>query len=631
MAKDKEKKKIPFNTFRKGLAGALIGATILAGGVALTGCSGAGEKGDPGKDGIDGTNGSVWYHGADDPTANIGVVGDYYFETDNGNVWFRGTNGWAVISNITGPQGPEGPEGPQGPEGKPGEDGEDGSSGGSGSSTEANVLYGKSILAIGDSYVAGHTSPVADTWISQLAARNNMTKYVYAENGISVSHPTTVAKNGLVDKMSTIISQVEDVDYIVFLAGHNDANASLNGGAAVPIGTDDDATSATYKGSLNIIIETLLNNYPTAEILFLTPFERYGTEEAYVTAMEEVCAKWSIPCFDNYHDSGICWQNDAQKEAYESANLHFNKAGHERISYIYETILKNHLVIGGGVGGGSNNGNTSGGGSTTNPDSGNEDDGGSTTPTPDGGGEAVSGFTFAHAAGNTKRACATITLKAGQTVNFAKAETWSTYKYAIGPGNKGISTTWIGGGWQDNAAVTVSEAGVYTIMVARQDDAELATTELKAFETFFSFTEATPTPDGGEGGEDVGGGEPTDPTPGEGEDGGEGTPEEIVLTFAFISHSDGNQVRAGATVELTAGTTIDFANVADGATYKYAIGLGNNGAGTSWIGGGYQTAGTPCTIVTSGLHTIMIARVDNAAMTEEELALFAKMFVIVVA
>ena len=104
-----------------------------------------------------------------------------------------------------------------------------------------------------------------------------------------------------------------------------------------------------------------------------------------------------------------------------------------------------------------------------------------------------------------------------------------------------------------------------------------------------------------------------------------------MLTFAFISHSNGNQVRAGTTVELTAGTTIDFANVADGATYKYAIGLGNNGAGTPWIGGGYQTAGTPCTIVTSGLHTIMIARVDGAAMTEEELALFANMFVIVVA
>ncbi len=621
MAKDKEKKKVPFNTFRKGLAGALIGATILAGGVALAGCSGAGEKGDPGKDGVDGTNGSVWYHGAEDPTANIGVVGDYYFETDNGNVWFRGESGWAVISNITGPEGPQGPEGP---EGKPGEDGSSGESEGS---TEANVLYGKSILAIGDSYVAGHTSPVADTWISQLAARNNMTKYVYAENGISVSHPTTVAKNGLVDKMSTIINQVKDVDYVVFLAGHNDANASLNGGSAVPIGTDDDATSATYKGSLNIIIATSLNNYPTAQILFLTPFERYGTEEAYVTAMEEICAKWSIPCFDNYHDSGICWQNAAQKEAYESANLHFNKAGHERISYIYETILKNHLVIGGGVGGGSNNGNTSGGGSTTDPDTGNDgDDSGTTTPTPDGGGEEVAGFEFALVSDNNKRACATITLKAGETVNFAKTETWSTYKYAIGPGTQGISTPWIGGGWQDNSAVTVTEAGTYTIMVARQDDAALAATELEAFETFFNFVEST-TPNPGEGEGDGN----TDPTPGEGEDGEEGTPEAIVLTFGFISHASGEKMRAGATVQLTAGTTIDFANVADGETYKYAIGFGNNGAGTPWIGGGYQTVGTPCTIVSSGLHTIMIARVDGAAMTEEELALFANMFVIVVA
>ena len=307
-----------------------------------------GAKGDKGDSGIQGPSGgtgqsgSKWLTGTEiaGTSSEISIVianskiGDLYLNTETSNVYqCIAENVWSWLTNIKGQ---------------------------SGSSAVANVLEGKKLLAIGDSYVKGHTSPESDTWVSQLATRNNMTKYVYAQNGISVAHPTTTTNNGIVDMLDTIVSEVDSTDYILFLAGHNDANASLNGGSAVPIGTNDDSTKTTYKGSLNIIIETLLDNYPTAKILFLTPFERYGTEEAYVTAMQEICAKWSIPCFDNYHNSGICWQNDEQRLIYESANLHFNQAGHERISCMYESILKNNLVIGGDVATGDTNGGNGG-------------------------------------------------------------------------------------------------------------------------------------------------------------------------------------------------------------------------------------------------------------------------------
>ncbi len=135
MAKDKNKKKVPFNVFRKGIIGAALGVAMFAGSVGmLAGCGSAGEKGDPGANGI---NGSTWYHGTEDPTSTLGVVGDYYFETDLGNVWFRGEGGWAVISNLhgedgtgtQGPEGPQGPEGEQGPEGPQGPEGEQGETG----------------------------------------------------------------------------------------------------------------------------------------------------------------------------------------------------------------------------------------------------------------------------------------------------------------------------------------------------------------------------------------------------------------------------------------------------------------------------------------------------------------------
>lgn len=392
---------------------------------------------------LKGTDGATWLSGTTEPTTTQGKNGDFYLNESNYDIYKKTDGVWNKIGNIKGEKGKDGIAG-----------------------SEINQLTGKSILAIGDSYVAGHTSPDSDTWISQLATRNNMTKYVYAQNGISIAHPTTAISNGLVDMIDTITSSVSTTDYIVFLAGHNDANASLNGGTAVPIGTNEDKTKETYKGSLNMIIESLLNKYPTAKILFLTPFERYGTEEAYATAMQEVCAKWSIPCFDNYHNSGICWQNEAQKAAYESANLHFNQAGHERISYMYESILKNNCVIGSYV-------------NDKEP-------------------EESAGWLseFGHPTGSSEinRAIVTIKLYKGQTIDFANKETWATYKYAIGPGTDQLATTWIKDSTNTSSSYQtggspceIPSTGTYTIMIARQDNSTITTSEMETFKSLFKI------------------------------------------------------------------------------------------------------------------------------------------------
>ena len=206
-----------------------------------------------------------------------------------------------------------------------------------------NILKNKSILAIGDSFVKGYTLDESETWVSKIAERNEMTKYIYATNGISVAgtNSETIAK-----QIDDIINDVSSVDYILFLGGHNDANATWNGGSPVPIGKNTDSTDRTYKGGLNIIINKLLTAYPTSYILFLTPFNRYEIEEPYVEAMKEVCGEYSVPCFDNYHCSGICFPNDAQSKVYELSDAHLNEVGQERISYLYESILKNNLAIG---------------------------------------------------------------------------------------------------------------------------------------------------------------------------------------------------------------------------------------------------------------------------------------------
>ncbi|MBQ9786493.1 MAG: hypothetical protein IJW25_03390 [Clostridia bacterium] len=686
-----------------------------------------GPQGLQGETGAAGKDGTMWFTGTtitgtgSNISAEISDAkeGDLYFNTTTCDIYqCVAENTWNWISNIKGDDEQQG------------------------SSEVQSVLYGKSILAIGDSYVKGHTSPESDTWVSQLAERNNMTKYVYAQNGISISHPTTATQNGLVDMIDTITTNVSATDYIVFLAGHNDANASLNGGSAVPIGTNDDTTSATYKGSLNIIIEKLLNKYPTSKILFLTPFERYGTEEDYVTAMQEVCAKWSVPCFDNYHNSGICWQNAAQKATYESANLHFNQAGHERISYMYESILENNLVVGGGV---SSDDNQSGDSS----DTGNGDSSGDS-----GSDDPVTTYKFELASSGTgtdNRAWTTFELTAGTVVSFADESSWDTYKYAISLGNNWTAATWYGGGYQENnSTFTIPEDGTYTIMIAKQDTTiTLTNTDLAIFETIMKFDTSgvSQEPDSGEEDEqpDV---ELTETQTTFGEavleivenisdmtfvaDATIGGPSNLafseatgratsktevlktgkniklslteeaktnnvsflVYTFSdkplnsttFVSNtsyaqddvtlnsavqyvivifknSDGSASftaeditklptyltitelteenitwqsefnntaqanRSIATINLTAGQTVDFADENTWNTYKYAIGPGTKGSSTTWIGGGYQSAGTACEIPEDGVYTIMIARQDGADFTTEEMQTFKDLFV----
>lgn len=87
--------------FGKSFLSAVLGVACL------TGCT----DGKNGKQGVAGVNGTTWHTGVEDPTSSMGNVGDFYLETDDGDVWRKETTGWVVISNIKGPEGEQGPVG----------------------------------------------------------------------------------------------------------------------------------------------------------------------------------------------------------------------------------------------------------------------------------------------------------------------------------------------------------------------------------------------------------------------------------------------------------------------------------------------------------------------------------------
>ena len=80
-----------------------------------------------GETGENGEDGSKWYSAASNPSAAIGITGDYALNTVSGDVFKRGAGGWTLEGNLKGATGATGAQGPQGATGATGATGTAGS------------------------------------------------------------------------------------------------------------------------------------------------------------------------------------------------------------------------------------------------------------------------------------------------------------------------------------------------------------------------------------------------------------------------------------------------------------------------------------------------------------------------
>lgn len=214
---------------------------------------------------------------------------------------------------------------------------------GNGSLVYAEVdtgLNNKKLLAIGDSFIKGDGVQSSKCFISLIGAMYNMSVSNCGINGASLAYSANEQYTSIMETYEDDIANNPEMDVVIVLVGHNDSNAAIHGGAAIPIGSDNDNVNTTFKGALNILINALLNAYPTAKILFLSPFKRTGNESAYAEAMEEITGKYSVAYYDNYKRSTICFTNAAQNSAYGvGTTKHLNVAGHARYSQIVTAKL----------------------------------------------------------------------------------------------------------------------------------------------------------------------------------------------------------------------------------------------------------------------------------------------------
>lgn len=198
------------------------------------------------------------------------------------------------------------------------------------SSSSENVLYGKSIVFIGDSYVANHERPVEEAWHYIMAKNNNMQYYNYGINGTCLVGDAGQGTN-CYDRLDQI---TQKPDYLITIAGRNDFNRQM------PI--------ADFKEALAKYCEKLYDKFPMVKLAFITPWrissantindsDKTVKQQDYIDAIIEVAGMYAIPVFDASRNSGLPFWSEKFRATYTQNNTwswgywdysHLNAAGH---------------------------------------------------------------------------------------------------------------------------------------------------------------------------------------------------------------------------------------------------------------------------------------------------------------
>lgn len=140
-------------------------------------------------------------------------------------------------------------------------------------------------------------------------------------------------------------------DIITVLGGVNDFGRA----APSPLGTYGDTVTTTFYGALDVLCQGLIDRYPNATIMFMTPMDAVYDGWAsritdgknalglaitdYADAIKKVCRKYAIPVLDLGGEVGFTPYNATQKSTYYVDGLHPNVTGHLKMSYPIENKL----------------------------------------------------------------------------------------------------------------------------------------------------------------------------------------------------------------------------------------------------------------------------------------------------
>lgn len=222
---------------------------------------------------------------------------------------------------------------------------------------------GKRVAFLGDSMTDKKSKNTSCLYWQYLADLLGIDPSVYGINGNQW--------DGIYKQATKLYSEKgNDVDAIVIFAGTNDYNHNI------PLGTFYSETTqmenhngqqvmlkhrtpimndTTFCGRINKVMSYLKSNFPTQQIIIMTPIHRgyakfsetnvqpgedFSNElglyiGTYVNVLKEAAANWSVPVIDLYALSGLYPLSDAQTRYFHDADtdrLHPNTLGNYRLA-----------------------------------------------------------------------------------------------------------------------------------------------------------------------------------------------------------------------------------------------------------------------------------------------------------
>jgi len=196
-------------------------------------------------------------------------------------------------------------------------------------------LQGLKINFLGDSITEGHgCSSVEKQFTSLIAEQYGAITRCYGIGGTRLARQTKPSENPRhdLDFPSRVKEMDPDADLIVVFGGTNDF-----GHGDAPFGAFSDRTADTFCGATHELFTSLLNKYPEATIMVMTPLHRASEAipnmhgkvlKEYVDVIRQAAEYYSLPVLDLYATSGIQPGVPVMMEKFMPDGLHPNDAGH---------------------------------------------------------------------------------------------------------------------------------------------------------------------------------------------------------------------------------------------------------------------------------------------------------------
>lgn len=232
------------------------------------------------------------------------------------------------------------------------------------SANESHQWKGKKVAFLGDSITDKQRIGTQKCYWEYLAEMLGIEAFSYGINGNQM--------DGLLKQAQLLLQEHgQETDAIIVFAGTNDFNAGVPIGkwfeevkrdAPMPNGKKAERTyhemstdTDTFCGRINRLMDYLKTNFPTQQIILLTPlhrgFAQFGDnnvqpEEAftnskglfvndYVQTIKEAGNVWAVPVIDLNSLSGLYPMNDSHVPYFhngETDRLHPNAEGHKRMA-----------------------------------------------------------------------------------------------------------------------------------------------------------------------------------------------------------------------------------------------------------------------------------------------------------